>query len=93
MRVTDPRQQTMLTNQMLTPVMEKPVKPSQEVPVFPSVGGIGGGVVPTAKEEEETTEPVAYDPSNINLAAINNIDTGGFDITDLGLFQDRCRHC
>jgi hypothetical protein len=86
--VADPRQQTMLTNQMLTPVMEKPVKPFQEVPVFPSVGGIGGGVVPTAKEEEETTEPVAYDPSNINLAAINNIDTGGFDITDLGLFQE-----
>jgi predicted nucleic acid-binding Zn-ribbon protein len=127
MRVADPRQQTMLTNQMLTPVMNKPVMPSREVPVFPSiggigggfipaqppaapvsdqtltpvmpkptppteeapvfpsVGGIGGGVVPTA---EETTEPVAYNPSNINLAAINNIDTGGFDITDLGLFQE-----
>jgi hypothetical protein len=55
MRVTDPRQQTMLTNQMLTPVMEKPVMPSREVPVFPSVGGIGGGVVPTA---EETTDSI-----------------------------------
>jgi predicted nucleic acid-binding Zn-ribbon protein len=125
--VVDPRQQTMLTNQMLTPVMNKPVKPSQKVPVFPSVGGIGGGTVPTQPpaapvsdqtltpvmpkptpptEEapefasvggigggvvptaEETTEPVAYDPSNINLAALENIDTGGFDITDLGLFQE-----
>jgi hypothetical protein len=27
MRVVDPRQQTMLTNQMLTPVMNKPVNP------------------------------------------------------------------
>jgi hypothetical protein len=125
--VADPRQQTMLTNQMLTPVMNKPTKPSQKVPVFPSVGGIGGGTVPTQPpaapvsdqtltpvmpkptpptEEapefasvggigggvvptaEETTEPVAYDPSNINLAALENIDTGGFDITDLGLFQE-----
>jgi hypothetical protein len=125
--VADPRQQTMLTNQMLTPVMNKPVMPSREVPVFPSIGGIGGGTVPTQPpaapvsdqtltpvmpkptpptEEapefasvggigggvvptaEETTEPVAYDPSNINLAALENIDTGGFDITDLGLFQE-----
>jgi predicted nucleic acid-binding Zn-ribbon protein len=141
--VADPRQQTMLTNQMLTPVMNKPTKPSQKVPVFPSVGGIGGGTVPTqppaapvsdqtltpvmpkptapplkapqelinpvttteekqqydqlfganvsggvVPTEEETTEPVAYDPSNINLAALENIDTGGFDITDLGLFQE-----
>jgi predicted nucleic acid-binding Zn-ribbon protein len=185
-RVADPRQQTMLTNQMLTPVMNKPTKPSQKVPVFPSVGGIGGGTVPTqppaapvsdqtltpvmpkptpppaapvssnsdirysfvpsdgnydfgnnwsqpeqspvmskpttpslkapqelinpvttteekqqydqlfganvsggvVPTEEETTEPVAYDPSNINLAALENINTGGFDITDLGLFQE-----
>jgi predicted nucleic acid-binding Zn-ribbon protein len=125
--VVDPRQQTMLTNQMLTPVMNKPTKPSQKVPVFPSIGGIGGGTVPTQPpaapvsdqtltpvmpkptpptEEapefasvggigggvvptaEETTEPVAYDPSNINLAALENINTGGFDITDLGLFQE-----
>ena len=125
--IADPRQQTMLTNQMLTPVMNKPVKPSQEVPVFPSIGGIGGGTVPTQPsaapvsdqtltpvmpkptpptEEapefasvggigggviptaEETTEPVAYEPSNSNLAALNNIDTGGFDITDLGLYQE-----
>jgi predicted nucleic acid-binding Zn-ribbon protein len=184
--VVDPRQQTMLTNQMLTPVMNKPVKPPQKVPVFPSVGGIGGGTVPTqppaapvsdqtltpvmpkptpppaapvssnsdirysfvpsdgnydfgnnwsqpeqspvmpkptapplkapqelinpvttteekqqydqlfganvsggvVPTEGETTEPVAYDPSNINLAALENIDTGGFDITDLGLFQE-----
>jgi predicted nucleic acid-binding Zn-ribbon protein len=126
--VVDPRQQTMLTNQMLTPVMNKPTKPSQKVPVFPSIGGIGGGTVPTqppapvsnqtltpvmpkptppteeapefasvggigggvvpTEEEEETTPPLAYDPSNINLAALENINTGGFDITDLGLFQE-----
>jgi hypothetical protein len=67
--------------------MPKPTPPTEEAPEFASVGGIGGGVVPTAEEEEETTEPVAYDPSNINLAALENINTGGFDITDLGLFQ------
>jgi hypothetical protein len=49
--VVDPRQQTMLTNQMLTPVMNKPVKPSQKVPVFPSIGGIGGGTVPTQPQQ------------------------------------------
>ena len=117
--VADPRQQTMLTNQMLTPVMNKPVKPSQKVPVFPSVGGIGGGTVPTQPpaapvsdqtltpvmpkptpptEEapefasvggigggvvptaEETPAPFVFDPSTI--------DTGGFDLTNLGLFQE-----
>jgi len=32
-----------VNNQTLTPVMPKPTMPSREVPVFPSVGGIGGG--------------------------------------------------
>jgi hypothetical protein len=32
-----------INNQTLTPVMPKPTMPSREVPVFPSVGGIGGG--------------------------------------------------
>ena len=125
--VVDPRQQTMLTNQTLTPVMDKPVMPFQEVPVFPSVGGIGGGTVPTqppaapvsdqtltpvmpkptapteeapefasvggigggvVPTEEETTEPVAYDPSNINLGALDDIDTGDFSLGDLGVFED-----
>jgi hypothetical protein len=76
-----------VSDQTLTPVMPKPTPPTEEAPEFASVGGIGGGVVPT-EEEEETTPPLAYDPSNINLAALENINTGGFDITDLGLFQE-----
>jgi hypothetical protein len=54
--VANVNQQTMLTNQMLTPVMNKPVMLSQEVPVFPSIGGIGGGFIPTEEEEEEEEE-------------------------------------
>jgi predicted nucleic acid-binding Zn-ribbon protein len=155
-----------VSDQTLTPVIPKPTPPTRDVPLFPSVGGIGGGTVPTqppaapvssnsdirysfvpsdgnydfgnnwsqpeqspvmpkptapplkapqelinpvttteekqqydqlfganvsggvVPTEEETTEPVAYDPSNINLAALENINTGGFDITDLGLFQE-----
>jgi predicted nucleic acid-binding Zn-ribbon protein len=64
--VADPRQQTMLTNQMLTPVMNKPVMPSREVPVFPSVGGIGGGVIPTqppAPVSNQTLTPVMFKPT------------------------------
>ena len=91
--VVNPQQQTMLTNQMLTPVMEKPVMSSQEVPVFPLMGNINNSAISTTEEdeeeqEEETTPPLAYDPSNINLAAINNKNTGGFDSTNLGLFQE-----
>ena len=66
MRVTDPRQQTMLTNQMLTPVMNKPTMPSQKVPVFPSIGGIGGGTVPTqppAPVSDQTLTPVMPKPT------------------------------
>ena len=67
MRVTDPRQQTMLTNQMLTPVMNKPVMPSREVPVFPSIGGIGGGFIPTqppsAPVSNQTLTPVMPKPT------------------------------
>jgi hypothetical protein len=65
-RVADPRQQTMLTNQMLTPVMNKPTMPSQKVPVFPSVGGIGGGTVPTqppAPVSDQTLIPVMPKPT------------------------------
>jgi hypothetical protein len=32
-----------VNNQTLTPVMPKPTPPSMEAPMFPSVGGIGGG--------------------------------------------------
>jgi hypothetical protein len=64
--VADPRQQTMLTNQMLTPVMNKPTMPSQKVPVFPSIGGIGGGTVPTqppAPVSDQTLTPVMPKPT------------------------------
>jgi hypothetical protein len=82
MRVTDPRQQTMLTNQMLTPVMEKPVKPSQEVPVFPSVGGIGGGVVPTA---EETTDSFEEYLSTLTTDDLDNLDLSGLNLGDINI--------
>jgi hypothetical protein len=36
----------------------QPTPPTEEAPEFASVGGIGGGVVPT-EEEEETTDPFA----------------------------------
>jgi hypothetical protein len=82
MRVTDPRQQTMLTNQMLTPVMEKPVMPSREVPVFPSVGGIGGGVVPTA---EETTDSFEEYLSTLTTDDLDNLDLSGLNLGDINI--------
>jgi prefoldin subunit 5 len=36
----------------------------------------------------ETTAPPAYDPSNINLGALDDIDVGGFSLDGLGVFQD-----
>jgi hypothetical protein len=82
MRVTDPRQQTMLTNQMLTPVMNKPVMPSREVPVFPSVGGIGGGVVPTA---EETTDSFEEYLSTLTTDDLDNLDLSGLNLGDINI--------
>jgi predicted nucleic acid-binding Zn-ribbon protein len=74
--VADPRQQTMLTNQMLTPVMNKPVMPSREVPVFPSVGGIGGGTVPTqppaAPVSDQTLTPVMPKPTQPPAAPVSS---------------------
>jgi hypothetical protein len=74
--VADPRQQTMLTNQMLTPVMNKPVKPPQKVPVFPSVGGIGGGTVPTqppaAPVSDQTLTPVMPKPTPPPAAPVSS---------------------
>jgi hypothetical protein len=65
--VANVNQQTMLTNQMLTPVMNKPVMLSQEVPVFPSIGGIGGGFIPTqpqaAPVSDQTLTPVMPKPT------------------------------
>jgi predicted nucleic acid-binding Zn-ribbon protein len=74
--VADPRQQTMLTNQMLTPVMNKPTMPSQKVPVFPSVGGIGGGTVPTqppaAPVSDQTLTPVMPKPTQPPAAPVSS---------------------
>jgi predicted nucleic acid-binding Zn-ribbon protein len=79
--VADPRQQTMLTNQMLTPVMNKPTKPSQKVPVFPSVGGIGGGTVPTqppaAPVSDQTLTPVMPKPTPPTEEAPEFASVGG----------------
>jgi hypothetical protein len=72
----------MLTNQMLTPVMEKPVKPSQKVPVFPSVGGIGGGVVPTA---EETTDSFEEYLSTLTTDDLDNLDLSGLNLGDINI--------
>jgi hypothetical protein len=50
--------------------MPKPTMPSREVPVFPSVGGIGGGFIPTGPEPrfnplaiDETPRPIFSDMS------------------------------
>jgi hypothetical protein len=91
MRVTDPRQQTMLTNQMLTPVMNKPVMPSREVPVFPSVGGIGGGVVPTA---EETTDSFEEYLSTLTTDDLDNLDLSGLNLGDINIpSYERNKRC
>jgi hypothetical protein len=82
MRVTDPRQQTMLTNQMLTPVMPKPTPPTKKAPVFPSVGGIGGGVVPTA---EETTDSFEEYLSTLTTDDLDNLDLSGLNLGDINI--------
>jgi predicted nucleic acid-binding Zn-ribbon protein len=52
MRVVDPRQQTMLTNQMLTPVMEKPVTPPNNYSINPPVNPL----------RSEFTQPTTQPP-------------------------------
>jgi predicted nucleic acid-binding Zn-ribbon protein len=52
MRVADPRQQTMLTNQMLTPVMEKPVTPPNNYSINPPVNPL----------RSEFTQPTTQPP-------------------------------
>jgi hypothetical protein len=51
-----------VSDQTLTPVIPKPTPPTRDVPLFPSVGGIGGGVVPTqppaAPVSNQTLTPV-----------------------------------
>jgi hypothetical protein len=57
-----------VNNQTLTPVMPKPTPPTRDVPLFPSVGGIGGGFIPTGPEPRfnplaigETPRPIFSD--------------------------------
>lgn len=61
-----------------------PTPPTEEAPEFASVGGIGGGVVPT---EEETTEPVAYGFGNFNSDALADINFDNIGLVDLSKFQ------
>jgi hypothetical protein len=64
--------------QPLTPVITKPTMPSsKEVPVFPSIGGIGGGTVPTqpqaAPVSDQTLTPVMPKPTAPPLKAPQEI--------------------
>jgi hypothetical protein len=43
-----------VNNQTLTPVMPKPTPPTRDVPLFPSVGGIGGGQLPVMPSMPQT---------------------------------------
>jgi hypothetical protein len=54
-----------VSDQVLTPVMPKPTMPSREVPVFPSVGGIGGGFIPTGPEPRFNPLPIGETPRPI----------------------------
>jgi hypothetical protein len=54
-----------VNNQTLTPVMPKPTPPSMEAPVFPSVGGIGGGFIPTGPEPRFNPLPIGETPRPI----------------------------
>jgi hypothetical protein len=55
-----------VNNQTLTPVMPKPTPPSREAPVFPSVGGIGGGgFIPTGPEPRFNPLPIGETPRPI----------------------------
>jgi hypothetical protein len=56
-----------VSDQVLTPVMPKPTMPSREVPVFPSVGGIGGGFIPTGPEPRFRT----LDTNDLPRPAVN----------------------
>ena len=62
-----------VSDQVLTPVMPKPTMPSRDVPVFPSVGGIGGGqsfvggFIPTGPEPRFRT----LDTNDLPRPAVN----------------------
>jgi predicted nucleic acid-binding Zn-ribbon protein len=62
-----------ISNQTLTPVIPKPTPPTRDVPLFPSVGGIGGGTVPTqppaAPVSDQTLTPVMSKPTTPSLKA------------------------
>jgi hypothetical protein len=58
-----------VNNQTLTPVMPKPTMPSREVPVFPSVGGIGGGQLGVCRSLHDwsSLESISYIGLGTNL--------------------------
>jgi predicted nucleic acid-binding Zn-ribbon protein len=62
-----------ISDQTLIPVMPKPTPPTRDVPLFPSVGGIGGGTVPTqppaAPVSDQTLTPVMPKPTAPSLKA------------------------
>jgi hypothetical protein len=62
MRVADPRQQTMLTNQMLTPVMNKPVTPPNNYSINPPVNPL----------RSEFTQPTTQPPVVNNRPIYSN---------------------
>jgi predicted nucleic acid-binding Zn-ribbon protein len=70
-------------DQTLTPVIPKPTPPTRDVPLFPSVGGIGGGVVPTAEEEEETTDSFEEYLSTLTPDDLDNLDLSGVNLDNI----------
>jgi hypothetical protein len=57
--VADPRQQTMLTNQMLTPVMNKPVTPPNNYSINPPVNPLRSEFTqPTTQPPVENNRPI-----------------------------------
>jgi len=85
-----------VNNQTLTPVMPKPTPPSMEAPVFPSVGGIGGGqpfgigslIVPSGLPEQSESFTPPKNPLDILLAE------RGFQVPKRNLYstQDHRMH-
>jgi predicted nucleic acid-binding Zn-ribbon protein len=72
-----------VSDQTLTPVMPKPTPPTEEAPEFASVGGIGGGVVPTAEEEEETTDSFEEYLSTLTPDDLDNLDLSGVNLDNI----------
>jgi hypothetical protein len=61
----------------------QPTPPTEEAPEFASVGGIGGGVVPTAEEEEETTDSFEEYLSTLTPDDLDNLDLSGVNLDNI----------